>query len=809
MEILHDDFRPELDDNQTLSSCNIKSDEYEVEEGEIAVSTSETNTESVTQSVSFPPRKVHSASPASNGFGIDEFLDGIPRPYTSAGTDDFRSSSSLVPRHSKKKSAAARKNTAKDNKTPREERPRSADVNEWGDFDTDRLLRGDFKDLSNQMPLEPQDGQRTRSRKSRRSTPTTSSPCANPWEGYITLNNESKELSRPHLQVLRQKTIDILTLDLVQSSQPSGKASATPKPLVGRASFQKLMSPSSRPVTSHASRPATPTPLFGTEVPNTPKNRLTIFARFGNLWSLISRNSGVSPVDQFAISEASDTEANPFDADTRSPFECSMTMVKICKTVGISLTPSAATHLSFWYTNDQGVDFTAFCDLVIQGAIQPALHHFNLDNSIDEYVSALDTIVQSLVTTESARRRSDKVVPPEYPRRLKELNEIQPVFMSWKAGIMPRLVQSDEDPTPPPTRALITAEKVRRALEASASQHMLAHQLPIEEARVTHVENIRRKVQLHKSWKFSAEGKLPLERGISSSLGQISRGLTSSRDQRIPTSQTAELAEMLNRARTVFPTSAGADKAFPRDRPEFQSDSAAEATDATPEMETEAESDEVLVCCSCSVRCAELWCSSCFTVSCQKCWQEIHSCTVDMSMVLSSSGKSLVGPTALAMKQKRSTLGPPVAMVYLPTKAIAAGALAKGNCIVRHKSGKRKSSNQAISRVTDEIPSVVANAILPSLRKSQSTGTVIRHHERPQLETIASPSTDSTADLVKSLMMRMAPSSTPSTANRTTRSHTSLESAMRMHKHHQPPRPKLHLAPVSLDAELLFSQTFV
>ncbi|KAG1698253.1 hypothetical protein DVH05_015242 [Phytophthora capsici] len=412
--------------------------------------------------------------------------------------------------------------------------------------------------------------------------------------------------------------------------------------------------------------------------------------------------------------------------------------------------------------------------------------------------------MQSLMTTEPPRRRKDKVVSSECLYRLKELNEIQPVFMSWKAGITPRLVQPNQDPTPTPSRAIITAEKVRRALEASASQHMLAHQLPIEEARVTHVANIRRKVQLHKSWKFSTEAKAPLTKGKSSLPGQVSHGLPFSRDRHIPTLQADELAEMLDRAHTVIPTSAGADDAFPQGRLELLSHSA-EATYTTPDKEVEAENDEVLVCCSCSVRCAELWCSSCFTVNCQKCWQEIHSCTVDMSMV-SSSENSYLGPTALAMKQNRSGLAPPVAMVYLPTKARAAGALAKGNCIVRHKSDQRKNSNQVISRVTDAIPSVVANPILPSLRKSQSTGTVIRHRERPQLETTASLSTDSTADLVKSLMMRMTPSSTPATGSR---SLTPMGSAMKTGKQHQPPRPKLHLAPVSLDAELLLSQTSV
>ncbi|EGZ29259.1 hypothetical protein PHYSODRAFT_471058 [Phytophthora sojae] len=527
------------------------------------------------------------------------------------------------------------------------------------------------------------------------------------------------------MQVLRQKPIEILNLDLVaQANHSTARTTSTPKPLLGRATLERLMSTRSRPTTSYASRPATPTPLFGTEILDTPKNRATIFGRLAALWSLIAHRSSTSPGDQRLDS--------PDTATTRSPFECSMATVKLCKTVGISLTPSAATHLSFWYTSEHGVDFESFCDVVVQGAIQPALHHFNLDNSVDEYVAALDTVIQSLMTTEPARRRKKKAAASECPRRLKELNEIQPVFMGWRAGITPRLVQQSEDPGPTtPTRALITAEKVRKALEASASQHMLARQLPSEEARVTHVENIRRKVQLHKSWKFISDGK---------------------------------------------------------------------TKDATQE------NDEVLVCCSCSVRGAVLWCSSCFTVNCQKCWQETHACTVDMSMVSSepaSTKTPLLGPTALALKKKRcgsATLRPPVAMIYLPTKAIVPGTIAKGNSIVRHR---RKSSPNQVSTsnaLKDEVPAVIANAILPSLHKNRVGGKLQRQHERLQVES-ATPTTDSTADLVKSLMLRMSPS-TPTTGSHST---TSTESAMRVHKHHASSRPKLPLVPVSLDAELLLS----
>ncbi|KAL4114477.1 hypothetical protein PRIC2_014414 [Phytophthora ramorum] len=747
-----------------------------------------------TRSMELPPRKVHSAAATSAVYGLGGGYEDIPRPYTSAGLDDHPSSSSRL--RTKNKSAV-RKKTARDDEAPRAERPRSAGLDGWGDFDTDRLLRDDpDQDQSNQT-LDPLDGKRSRSRKSRRATPTTSSPRPNPWEGYL-VSGESKESSKPPMQVLRQKPIEILNLDLVAlANQPSGRPGTSSKPLLGRASFERLISPHS---SNTSVRPTTPTALFGTEIRDTPKNRAAIFARFAALWTLISHHSADQPPE----SQSSDTP----DRQTRSAVECSTTMVKICKTVGISLTPSSATRLSFWNTHENGIDFESFCDLVIQGAIQPALRHFNLDNSVDEYVSALDTIVQSLLTTAPARRRkNDILLPRDCPSRLKDLNEIQPVFLSWKAGITPRSMQPTEDAGPPPTRALVTAEKVRRALEASVSQRMLAHQLPSEEARVTHVENIRRKVQLHKSWKCSSDGSVG-EGGINSPKTAMSRGrLPSSHEDRSAVSRTAQLSAMFEHAHLVFPTSAGmaSDEVFPQeegDRPELVVEQST-GSDAKDTISAGTENDEVLVCCSCSVRAAVLWCSSCFTVTCRNCWQEVHSCIVDMSMVSSTSSsakKPLLGPTTLAIQKKRcgsATLRPPIAMIYLPTKAIVPGTLARGNPIVRLA---RKSPNQATSGGTkDEAPAIVVSAMLPSLHKSCSDSKIPRHYERPKVEN-ETPPTDSTADLVKSLMLRMSP--TPGS-----RSTGSMETVMRPHKQHAPTRGKLHLAPVTLEAELLLAHT--
>ncbi|GMF58499.1 unnamed protein product [Phytophthora fragariaefolia] len=799
------------DDNQSLSSgefnfqtqkfagndVDLSALDYEDEISRHLLA-SERNTNA---SMEFPVRKVHSAAPTFSGFGGNSAYEDIPRPYTAVGADAPPPTSNRGMRHRKKHSTVQRKTARRSDDRP-EDRPRSADVNEWGDFDTDRLLRDEStfpEDRSNQNSLDPLDEQRSRSRKNRRSTPAKSSPRPSPWEGYLYLNNE-KESSRPIMQVLRQKPIEILNLDLVpQTSHTTAKANMMPKPLLGRASLERLISTRSRPTTSYASRPTTPAPLFGTEISDTPKNRAAIFGRFAGLWSLILNRPNGQPSGAYI-----DDKILASDVQTRSPFECSITMVKLCKSVGISLTPSAATHLSFWYTNEQGVEFEPFCELVIQGAIQPALHHFNLDNSVDEYVGALDTIIQSLVTATPVRRYKSKSMPPECPRRLKELDEIQPVFMSWKAGITPRLVQPSEDPGPPATRALVTAERVRKALEASASQHMLAHQLPSEEARVTHADNIRRKIQLHKSWKFISGGKI-VDR-ISTPSDSASRDIASSKQDEWK--KFADLSEMLEQAHSVLRANTASDEALIGEEghhPEVHAEHSGFGN-TEPEMDAAEKNDEALVCCTCSIRGAVLWCSSCFTVNCQKCWQEAHSCTVDMSIVLAeptSTKKPLLGPTALALKKKRcgsASLKPPVAMIYLPTKAMVPGALARGNPIVRHN---RKNCNQvALRAAKDEVPTVIATSMLPSLYKTRSDAKLSLQSESLQSES-PDQATDSTADL---MMLRMSPStSTPS--SHPTGSNASTESLIKMHKHHLPSRPKLPLAPVSLDAELLLSST--
>ncbi|OWZ08702.1 Conserved oligomeric Golgi complex subunit [Phytophthora megakarya] len=518
--------------------------------------------------------------------------------------------------------------------------------------------------------------------------------------------------------VLRQTPIEILTPDL--DCQLFGRPVTTPKPLYGRISMERILSSGSRIAARCHSRSVIPTPLFGPDIRDTSENRATIFRRFTDLWSLIAQASESAPSNTVACP--------PFDAKVRSPFECSMAIVKLCKTVGISLSPSAATHLSLWGTNE-GVDFKSFCGFAIKGAIQPALHQFNLDNFMGEYISALDTILQSLVVTESTRYLKDTSTPPLYSRRMKEFNEIQPLFVSWKTGISPRLVQPTETPlhtTGMPTIAHFTAEKVRRAVEASVSQHKLANQLPCEEARVTHVANIRRKVQLHKSWRLSTESKFIKNK--------FSNPMTR----------------------------------------------------------------EALICCSCSLREAVLWCSSCFSVNCQKCWQEIHFCKVDLSIV---SRRQLLGPTALAMTKKRSDntmMRPPVPMIYLPTKVSAPGTLAKGNPTYRHSNPRRNISNKEPPK--DEGSGVVSNTILPSLHKSRSDTTVFRHHAHLHDDSNFAAMTDSTTQF-NSLMLLMPPS-TPTRGNRST-----MDSAMRQSKHHTLVRPNLHLASVLLDADLLLSNT--
>ncbi|RLN15328.1 hypothetical protein BBJ28_00002993 [Nothophytophthora sp. Chile5] len=749
-------------------------------------------------------RKTHSATLSVSGFGDAEELEESFRPYTAADADDLPSNGNATLRSRRKKASSSRKE-ASNTTVVRDDRPRSADLNGWGDFDADRLL-GDSSTVSevvNPAALDPLDGQRARSRKSRRSTPATKSPRSDPWEDSRGFNADDAE---PGTHVLRQRPMESADLDLVsQLNYPSARRSTTPKPLLGR--HHALKAPlRSRPTSCGSSRPTTPAPLFGSDIPESLETRMLIFERLSRLWMLISRRSLGSPPQKQSISGPPGS-----GGQTRSPFECSMAMVKICRALGISLASPSATHLSFWYSKEQGVDFEAFCDLVIRSAVQPALHHFSMDTSISEYLSTLDLIVESLL-------------PSTGSRQLKELAEIQPVFPTWREGISSRLAQpttiNADERCASPAKTPITADGVRKALEGSVSQRLLALRLPSEEARVTHVDNIRRKVQLHKSWKLRDSGR-GLEDGVVGSNSQFQAAKESPAELQASnpygSNQTRSASDLNSSNLRVGSDGAhpvaSTTKGTPALPEEIDPKVAANSNNVEPACPQD--SDEVLVCCRCSVRGAELWCSACFTVNCQKCWQEVHSCTVDMSSVpsstdppTSSSEKVLLGPTTLAIKKKRcssATLSPPVAMIYLPIKAMTTGTLAKGNAILRHHSVGRRAVNQqfpakSMGDSPSEVIGVVAHALLPALHKSQSDTAVLHHQDRvlPDSETIH---TDSTAELVKSLMARVSPS-TPGSGSRSLSSNSSVETMKRPHKNFLS-RPKLQLSAVSLDATLL------
>lgn len=136
--LLHDDLLGSDDDNPALSSgeFNFEAHNFTQEDAELAGLGTNHDDEvfahaipSTAPLIELPARKVHSAAPSSSGFNGESIYEDIPRPYTSAGLD----SSPPSRRQRKKKSSALPKKSARSNDPlPREVRPRSADVNEWG-----------------------------------------------------------------------------------------------------------------------------------------------------------------------------------------------------------------------------------------------------------------------------------------------------------------------------------------------------------------------------------------------------------------------------------------------------------------------------------------------------------------------------------------------------------------------------------------------------------------------------------------------------------------------------------------------------
>lgn len=505
-----------------------------------------------------------------------------------------------------------------------------------------------------------------------------------------------------------------------------------------------------------------------------------------------------------------------------------MTLMKICKCIGISLGSSTSTSsLSFWSSKERDVDFDSFCDFVIRNAIHPAVQHFLKEGSVcisaREYISTVDRILHNVIAAPTCGGSSQPSLPEwsgssAEEHRVKELAEIQPLFPQWKVGITSLgkhrvgtkaaavATAGSEVIASNPAAPDIHDDKSNQLVSPSLfpSRRELTFHLPAEEAKVTHSENIRRKVQLHKSWQpraalvnMSFNNIAGLHAVSERSLGSTPPVMSHSA---MPTN--TDICGVNHRlSSTVSPQRSGATKANQESHQESETALAFEPRDqeesphgnnenAQPSLEEEEQSlerdhhqaadeveaasqqleEQVLVCGECTTGEAVLWCASCFGVFCVSCWQSLHLLSVVTSAISEeiSSSATLLAPTAKALKPNTGVtrnINPPIAMLYLPTKPLATGKLAKGACSKWRPPHEENNDEQqhavACAAPTEShapMLTVSSHSILPMLPKSQSLKALDKkglNHE-------------STSSMVKALMLGVTTlsSSSPAATNR-------------------------------------------
>lgn len=719
-------------------------------------------------------RKTRSASICSrDGEDDRKSSSGTRRPFTVDARPPSRSSGKSTPVTSKRSSA------------PLDAAVAELLIGGWGDFDADQLLHEDAGILDPESlmafsavspvhesgPEEPQEAvdspqpQATdRTARKRHMVPLIVLPRGdsshNP--GFHTLSRSAKidapssaaSRSRPPTQVLRQRMLEVEDFVAVRTGSSSASIPIA-SPITGTAAVE-LRKRLPRLPSQALENPALGTsPLFGVFMADTMEMRATIFAHFRQLWTFMSSRP-VSREDRRQAEEL------------KSPFECSMALLKLCKAVGISLPPNASlsSTVPFWHGKSRDVEFASFCEFVVRHAIQPAVEHFKLDGTMDEYVACIHAIVQSVLYSPSENNnqggKSDSI------GRLRELSEIQPVFPSWTAGIaaLAKDKRAKGDPEQQDEAAVSSsAEAAAYALRREAGMRLRL----ADQAKVTHEANIQRKVRLHKSWQPRAVGTP----GLVVSDHRMSGHDLQANDFCI------DLCPSLGRidgrhleTRALEPASQ-------------VSSEPAEADN----RESQAEPDDLLLCGSCTACDAMLWCSSCFAVYCIGCWQEVHHTVADISHLASQSDQ-LQGPLSRPLKKhENDVVPPPVAMLYLPVKPLQSGKRIKGAQYAHAKAQqspeKPFGSRCAAVSAVNEATSGLAHAVLPALPR---TSLVIdgSSHQRDD------PHTDSAADLFKKLMQSAASN------------HSTAAAGSKRQYKDPTKRTKLHPAAVTLDASLLF-----
>lgn len=804
--------------------------------------------------------------------GAFEEVDGASenrRPFTVA-------TSSLTKSHAttKKKKPLAKKGASLAANV-NEHRPCSADLNGWGDFDADRLLHEDFSFPNNpvedaedfvdvgQAPVpDDPEPERLRPRRIRHSAPGASIHTAS--EDFPSLlqvtdsapPKTNKELQRPRTHVLPQRSLAMVVYDSAQPSAGILANASRPNGLKGRAQTPTGGGPPPFPATHQNRLPrlhqqgsgSCPSlSLFGTSLPESAELRATVFERFRDLWTLIPSRPPSACVAASCASphqSSSSTLAAGAAVPSKSPVECSVALMKLCKSIGISLSANASSSpLTFWNTaTERGdVEFESFCELAIRNAIQPALQHFQMDASVDEYVSTVDRIVQNVIATATAavmphsgRNLAAAVV--DESSRVKELTEIHSLFPQWKLGVasmgkLKPVAQTSGDEAsathhPAATETQQEADPSRLVTPAYSSRREFPFQLSADEAKSTHNENIRRKVQLHKSWQQPSRSVVLNVTSNIATLHAVSECSTTF----VRTTAVVQGSMRNTNADCGRPTpnlligsqrcddDAKGNQEHQRSEPAASSkaqESSSGNSDLVPEVrpENEAQSidEQVLVCAECATGEAVLWCASCFAVFCAPCWQNSHLLSVDTSSVTENQGcsTSMLAPTAKPLRTNGATTKntnnpPPVAMMYLPTKLLAAGKLAKGACSKwKHQgdgedgaedaevvAGRHATKVRIRDQQQHELLAVTSHPLLPPLQHRSKSPTM--DDEDPA-------ASESTRHTVKSLL-DVGATLPHSSSSRSSSSSQKATNAAASRKHKDPTkRHKLHPASVSVD----------
>lgn len=658
----------------------------------------------------------------------------------------------------------------------------------WGDFDADQLLAepddnnrpGGVNNSGTPLHayLEAMDkarpaSQRVKSRKAARySAPSSAAPSAMSFHHDEELKRSRTaqiDMARPTTEVLRQRKLEVMefALQLDHSSAHVRKRAVLVSGQRRRSQSNQQQqqvdsADSCLPVIAQRSAAPEKHEVEPKPDPQTPSDEPTHEAvrdRLLRLWSTMSSSNSTAA-------------SSSIERQTKSTFECSMAVLKLCKTVGISLVSTGPTTMAFWRRGDrsheQYVEFDEFLEFASRAIIQPALHHFKLDRSVDDYVATVDSIVANLIE-EPGDAIAERDGGGDCAKKVKELAEVHALLPFWKSGIsndeagnkrrvLDRAARCEDTPATnvsPPNEATeqrqwddedANGEVQPASAPLSMDQHRVVNRVTpgqlIDEAKDAHVLSIQRTMQLRSSWKRKPALSNQRAHPVRMTSGTSSTVVENRRAEREDKG-----ASEASAARLAVDADAGVSKAIqlPGHPPGLPPVASGDPVDQRPaplrDDEEEPEQRELL-CSACSLATALLWCASCFSVLCEPCWQGIHHSKVDMTHLDSLSGAGApLCPTVLPLRMKSDAVAhgapPSVPMVYLPAKAMSPmHAPIRGGGGVASVHNHRRAMPEDAPALADLRAKAVdlgidTHAILPTVLPSvnPSRGAKLRHSQ--------------------------------------------------------------------------------